>query len=117
AMPRGGRIWIRSANLRANQEDAASHGLALPGDYVTVSVSDEGVGIAAPILARVMDPFFTTKAESGGTGLGLSMVYGFAKQSGGAATIYSEERVGTTVRLYFPAIADSAAATEVPKIQ
>ncbi|WP_431104356.1 histidine kinase famiy protein [Roseateles noduli] len=117
AMPRGGRIWIRSANLRANQEDAASHGLALPGDYVTVSVSDEGVGIAAPILARVMDPFFTTKAESGGTGLGLSMVYGFAKQSGGAATIYSEERVGTTVRLYFPAIADSAATTEVPKIQ
>ncbi len=112
AMPRGGRIWIRSGNLRTTAEDAGRHGLVLPGDYVSVSVSDEGEGIPAPILARVMDPFFTTKAERGGTGLGLSMVYGFAKQSGGVATIYSEEKTGTTVRLYFPAVSDSAAPRE-----
>ncbi|WAC71007.1 response regulator [Roseateles sp. SL47] len=80
-------------------------------------MSDEGEGIPAPILARVMDPFFTTKAERGGTGLGLSMVYGFAKQSGGVATIYSEEKAGTTVRLYFPAVTDAAAPRELPTVQ
>ncbi|MBB3193625.1 histidine kinase famiy protein [Roseateles terrae] len=117
AMPGGGRIWIRSSNLRTTAEDVGNHGLVLPGDYVCVCVSDEGDGIPAPILARVMDPFFTTKAERGGTGLGLSMVYGFAKQSGGVATIYSEEKTGTTVRLYFPAVEDSAAPREVPVTQ
>jgi len=112
AMPRGGRIWVRSANLSAGSEDVGIHGLALPGQYVTVAVSDEGVGIPPQALSRVMDPFFTTKAETGGTGLGLSMVYGFAKQSGGVATIYSEEGAGTTVRLYFPAVEDPASPRE-----
>ncbi|RZI56912.1 MAG: PAS domain-containing protein [Rubrivivax sp.] len=112
AMPDGGRIWVRSSNLNAAAEDVASHGLALPGQYVVVSVSDEGVGIPQHALARVMDPFFTTKADAGGTGLGLSMVYGFAKQSGGVATIYSEVEAGTTVRLYFPAATDAATPLE-----
>lgn len=113
AMTASGRVWIRTANLYVGETDAGLHGLALPGEYVTVSVSDKGQGIPAPMLARVMDPFFTTKAQQGGTGLGLSMVYGFAKQSGGAATIYSEEGLGTTVRLYFPAVAEPAQRTEL----
>ena len=106
AMPAGGRDWVRSGKLAITAEDMRLHGLPAPGDYVTVSVSDEGLGIPRQALSRVMDPFFTTKAEQGGTGLGLSMVYGFTKQSGGMATIYSEERAGTTVRLYFPAVVD-----------
>ncbi|MGK9067390.1 histidine kinase famiy protein [Stutzerimonas chloritidismutans] len=75
----------------------------LPGRYVSVAITDNGAGMPAAIRARVMDPFFTTKQDGKGSGLGLSMVYGFVKQSGGIVRIYSEEGVGTTLRLYFPA--------------
>ncbi len=74
-----------------------------PGKYVVIAISDNGAGMPAEIKKRVMDPFFTTKEEGKGTGLGLSMVYGFARQSGGTVMIDSEENVGTTVRLFFPA--------------
>ncbi|WPP02356.1 histidine kinase famiy protein (plasmid) [Pseudomonas sp. HR96] len=75
----------------------------MPGRYVNIAITDNGCGMPAAILTRVMDPFFTTKEEGQGSGLGLSMVYGFLKQSGGTVRIYSEEGVGTTLRLYFPA--------------
>lgn len=77
-------------------------GLA-PGRYVNIAITDNGRGMPESILTRVMDPFFTTKDEGKGSGLGLSMVYGFVKQSGGVARIYSEENIGTTIRMYFPA--------------
>ncbi|KQP33621.1 histidine kinase [Methylobacterium sp. Leaf104] len=100
AMPEGGRLTVRTENQLITGELA---GPLAPGRYVTISVSDTGSGIPAHVLARVMDPFFTTKEEGKGTGLGLSMVYGFAKQSGGAARIESVLGEGTVVRLSFPA--------------
>ncbi len=112
AMPRGGDVVVRTFNVDADAASAAAHGLPQPGRYVLVAVSDPGVGIPAAVLPRVMDPFFTTKPS--GTGLGLSMVYGFAKQSGGVATIYSEDGHGTTIRLYFPALVEADAAGPAP---
>lgn len=113
AMGGAGRLTVSTQNLECEAAEASAHGLPAPGQYVMLAVTDTGQGIPADALSRVMDPFFTTKPS--GTGLGLSMVYGFAKQSGGAATIYSELGVGTTVRLYFPASVeaiDNVAADE-----
>ncbi|HEU4457518.1 MAG TPA: histidine kinase famiy protein [Methylibium sp.] len=111
AMPHGGTVRIETANCEVGEGELNGSGLPLPGRYVCVSVIDDGEGIAPELLGRVMEPFFTTKEDGAGTGLGLAMVYGFAKQSGGAATLYSEVGVGTTVRLCFPATdAESAHA-------
>ena len=96
AMPEGGRVTITTRNEEAGRPDGM-------GRLVSVAVTDTGSGIPSDMLARVMDPFFTTKEEGKGTGLGLSMVYGFAKQSGGFAQIESAVGEGTTVRLSFPA--------------
>ncbi len=101
AMPSGGRITISTDNLALHGHDASDRGLA-PGDYVGVTVTDEGVGIERGDLDRVFDPFFTTKPLGRGTGLGLSMVYGFARQSRGLVRIRSEVGEGTVVRLYLP---------------
>ncbi len=108
AMPDGGRLLIET-RLRdvTDQDVGAPTGLA-PGLYVTVSVSDSGHGIPPEVLAHVFEPFFTTKQKGKGTGLGLAMVYGFARQSGGTATVYSEPGVGTTFRLYLPAAIGAA---------
>ncbi|MEH3087925.1 MAG: histidine kinase famiy protein [Xylophilus ampelinus] len=103
AMPQGGKVTIKTANVSVDHADSVSFGGLPEGDYVSISVTDSGTGIPKEIIQRVMDPFFTTKEEGKGTGLGLSMVYGFAKQSGGTAQIYSELGLGTTVRLFFPA--------------
>ncbi|QYA10573.1 PAS domain S-box protein [Agrobacterium larrymoorei] len=100
AMPDGGRIIIE-ANNRKLDEDAVSLDLD-PGDYVSVSVSDSGVGIPADVIERVFEPFFTTKPIGVGTGLGLSMIFGFAKQSGGQVRVQSEVGKGTTVTLFLP---------------
>jgi signal transduction histidine kinase len=81
AMPDGGRLTIETANVHLEETYAASHDDVRPGDYVAVSVSDSGVGMSAEILAKAIDPFFTTKPIGEGTWLGLSVVYGFAKQS------------------------------------
>ncbi|PZQ76117.1 MAG: hybrid sensor histidine kinase/response regulator [Variovorax paradoxus] len=107
AMPEGGRIRIETRAVEAANEGDDSGDLPAglrPGAYAALSVTDTGSGIPPEIIARVMDPFFTTKDEGKGTGLGLSMVYGFAKQSGGTATVSSEPGQGTTVRMFFPAV-------------
>lgn len=96
------RLFIETRNVLVRDLATASYDGLLPGNYVSLAITDNGVGMPASIRDRVMDPFFTTKEEGKGSGLGLSMVYGFAKQSGGAARIYTEEGVGTTLRLYFP---------------
>jgi signal transduction histidine kinase/ActR/RegA family two-component response regulator len=101
AMPDGGRITIETANRWLDPRAAGQHRLE-PGQYVTICVSDTGVGIEKDDLERVFDPFFTTKPIGQGTGLGLSMVYGFARQSHGHVRIYSEVGQGTMVCIYLP---------------
>ncbi len=101
AMP-GGVITLSAANVRIDEAQAATHEEATPGDYVVVSVADNGDGMTEQDIGHAFEPFFTTKDVGEGTGLGLSMVYGFAQQSGGFAEIESELGVGTTVRLYLP---------------
>lgn len=101
AMPDGGKLEIIVDNVQVAPTEAKDLGL-MPGDYVTLSVRDYGQGMTREVLKRATEPFFTTKPIGQGTGLGLSMVYGFAGQSGGTMTIQSEVGVGTTVCLYLP---------------
>ena len=101
AMPHGGKLTIETTN--AHVDDAYAHDHAITtGQYVVICVSDTGIGIPAELMDKVFDPFFTTKTTGQGTGLGLSQVYGFVKQSGGNVRIYSELGEGTTVKLYLP---------------
>ncbi len=102
AMIQGGHLMIETANAVVDEETAHGYGELTPGEFVTLTVTDDGCGIAPDIVSRIVEPFFTTKPAGKGTGLGLSMVYGFAKQSGGHLTIYSEVGHGSTFRLYFP---------------
>jgi PAS domain S-box-containing protein len=102
AMQGRGKLTIEAGNASLDDKYAARHVDVRPGQYVMVAVTDTGAGIAPDILEKVFDPFFTTKPEGEGTGLGLSMVHGFVKQSGGHVKIYSEVGQGTTVRLYLP---------------
>jgi hypothetical protein len=101
AMPDGGRLSIATSNARLDSVAADTPAL-LPGDYICITVTDTGVGMSAEVAARAFDPFFTTKPIGQGTGLGLSMIYGFARQSNGHATINSRIGQGTSVRLYLP---------------
>ena len=101
AMPGGGRLILATGNRGLETAAAASLGLP-PGEYVTIAVSDTGVGMSPEVAAKAFDPFFTTKPLGVGTGLGLSMIYGFVRQSGGQARIESVEGQGTTVTLYLP---------------
>jgi len=117
AMPSGGRITIEAQNISLDEDTATAIDGLQAGDYIRISVTDTGSGIPEAIREKVFDPFFTTKGIGAGTGLGLSMVYGFAKQSDGRTTIDSEEGRGTVVSLYLPrATLDNAAETsEDPK--
>src|ERR1700712_2360288 len=101
AMPDGGTLTLSTANASFESVTADPPALS-PGDYVCIGVADTGVGMSAEVAARAFDPFFTTKPIGQGTGLGLSMIYGFARQSNGHATIDSQLRQGTSVRLYLP---------------
>ena len=114
AMPGGGTVTIKTANRVIDDEETIQLKGLPNGSYVTISVTDVGSGMPPEILSRVMEPFFTTKGEGKGTGLGLAMVYGFAKQSGGTVVIYSGVGKGTTVRLLFPAVDQKAEAELKP---
>ena len=102
AMGGHGKLTIEAGNAFLDDDYAARHAEVTAGQYVVIAVSDTGSGISPDILDHVFEPFFTTKPEGQGTGLGLSMVYGFVKQSGGHIKLYSEPGQGTTVRLYLP---------------
>ena len=113
AMPEGGKLTIETANRRLDERAALAQGID-PGQYVSMCVSDNGVGMSPEVAARAFDPFFTTKPIGLGTGLGLSMIYGFAKQSGGHARIYSELGRGTMVCVYLPRHLGAEADGEAP---
>ena len=101
AMPDGGKLTVTTANARLDSVTADTPALS-PGDYVCIEVTDSGVGMSAEVAARAFDPFFTTKPIGQGTGLGLSMIYGFARQSNGHVTLASRLGHGTSVKLYLP---------------
>jgi PAS domain S-box-containing protein len=102
AMPDSGKVTLESANVYVDERYAAQHPDIKPGQYVVVSVSDTGSGMPPDVLSRAFEPFFTTKPAGHGTGLGLSQVFGFVKQSGGHVNLYSEVGQGTTIKMYFP---------------
>jgi signal transduction histidine kinase len=101
AMPKGGRLTIETANTWLDDRGGGERDMQ-PGQYVAICVTDTGTGMPTEVISRAFDPFFAIKPLGQGTGLGLSMIYGFAKQSGGQVRIYSEEGAGTTMRIYLP---------------
>jgi CheY-like chemotaxis protein len=102
AMPGGGKLTIEASNSYLDETYCENHADLAPGQYVQISVSDTGSGMTKEVMAHAFEPFFTTKQSGQGTGLGLSQVYGFVKQSGGHVKIYSEIGEGTTIKLYLP---------------
>lgn len=114
AMPEGGNLTIETANTYLDEAYAARQSEVVAGQYMAIAVTDSGSGMSPQIVERAFEPFFTTKEPGRGTGLGLSQVYGFVKQSGGHVKIYSELGQGTTVRLYLPRYLGPADEVEEP---
>ncbi len=108
AMPDGGRLTIETANARLEDAHAAAQAEVEPGQYILLTISDAGTGMPPEVMARIFEPFYTTKGLAEGTGLGLSMIYGFVKQSRGHARVYSTVGEGTTMKIYLPRASDDA---------
>lgn len=117
AMPRGGKLTVTTANAHLDANYASRNIEVLPGDYVVLKVSDTGTGMPPEILAHIFEPFYTTKERGKGTGLGLAMVFGFMKQSGGHINVHSEINSGTAFCLYLPrAIANVVSIVQAPLV-
>jgi CheY-like chemotaxis protein len=110
-MPQGGKITIETAGVVLDEEFSSRNFEVAPGDYIMISVGDNGEGIDPETLPHIFEPFFTTKKAGQGTGLGLSTTYGIVKQSGGHITVASVRGRGTTFRIYFPKLAEANAST------
>ncbi|MBB5048791.1 signal transduction histidine kinase/CheY-like chemotaxis protein [Rhodopseudomonas rhenobacensis] len=114
AMPDGGKLTIETSNVYLDDDYASRHSEVVAGQYVQVAVTDTGSGMSADVVARAFEPYYTTKDVGQGTGLGLSQVYGFVKQSNGHVKIYSEVGHGTTMKVYLPRLHTAAIEQSVP---
>jgi PAS domain S-box-containing protein len=108
AMPVGGLLRMRTRNVKITERTSAEHGVLLPGDYVAISVEDNGAGMSAEVRSRIFEPFFTTKPMGSGTGLGLAMVLGVVQQAGGQILVESVRGEGTCITLYLPVVLNAA---------
>jgi PAS domain S-box-containing protein len=113
AMSGSGRLTIETSNCTLDTAYCAINPGATPGDYVVLSVSDDGEGMSLELQQRIFEPFFTTKEQGKGTGLGMAMVFGFVKRSGGYIKVYSEPGIGTTIRLHLPRAVDSEQSSDI----